>query len=284
MTVSLSDENDTQVNRHIGFDPAHTTPWFALGTDITAYQQGNDQTSWLKRMALDTTYDDTAAFEPIPSVQEQGYYGARKAEKRTSTAIPVVFLEPLRMRCKTEGEPFNSILVYRSKMGRRTPEISHSQHEVTTDAFKEMVRLIRNLTVSQVSRKEKWEARLDEMHAFESNWDSYDAEPPSAQSIEKARAFMEFLRTIAKEPDSLNPAAVGGVGFTFRQGRRSVYIEFRNTGNSHAAFMGAGRPRIEKVLQTSAGYHAAIHQVEIHLNEQDATAAGSDEANRSRRN
>lgn len=293
MNAILSNEFDTQTNRIINFDSLSTTPWFTLGTDTStyahrglavtdfaAYPQGNVK-SWVDRVAFYETDDETGAFELIPSVQKMGYYGSRKIEKRPSapTAPPVVHVKPAAEPCKVATtEPFKSVLMYLTEVGKRIATGSRLHKEMTADAVNRVLALVGNLTVRPGIHKDKWDARLDDLHTFQHGWDSYGAESPSEQSIGNARDFMAFLRTSAKEPTALNPSSVGGVGFTFRHGQRSVYIEFRNTGNAHAAFMGAGKPRVAKVNQNTDGFRAVMHQAETHLNEQDAAAARSDEA------
>ncbi|MEZ6142329.1 MAG: hypothetical protein R3B84_17355 [Zavarzinella sp.] len=113
-------------------------------------------------------------------------------------------------------------------------------------------------------------SRIDDFKLLRKGWDSYNAEPPSEQSLEHARRFLDFLSRIDRFPYALNPTVVGGVGFTFRNDKRTAYVEFRNTGNCHVAFMGAGKPRVEKIEQTFFGFQQLMNQIEKHLNEQNA--------------
>jgi hypothetical protein len=120
---------------------------------------------------------------------------------------------------------------------------------------------------------DKWTVHLDGFAALEPGWDSYRAAPPSKPTIEAARVFLEFLQKRESLPDKLNPSVVGGIGFTFRRGGRSVHVEFRNTGNAHAAFMEAGpKPRVVRVNQDQTGFTELMVQAEKHLDEQPASA------------
>ena len=115
----------------------------------------------------------------------------------------------------------------------------------------------------------EWSPRFDKLAGFaalEPGWDSYDAPAPSSQVLSAAKGFLEVLRKAGKTPTRLSPSVVGGVGFTFRNGERSVYVEFRNTGNAHAAFTDAEfEPEVFKVRQEATGYIELIAKVESYL-------------------
>ena len=125
-----------------------------------------------------------------------------------------------------------------------------------------------------LSKWVKWSKTLNEFGKLEIGWDSYNALPPTKAAINNAQGFLEFLRKNWKGPSKLTPSVVGGVAFTFRNGRRSVYVEFRNTGNTHAAFTDdsstTGVPEVIKVLQDTVGYSKLIAKAKSHINEQTA--------------
>lgn len=80
-----------------------------------------------------------------------------------------------------------------------------------------------------------WEGRLSGMRTLEKNWDSYGADPPTAEVLDKAE---HALRSMGESSflKSVNPSVVGGVGLTFRrpsESSRYAYIEFRNTDSVH---------------------------------------------------
>lgn len=77
---------------------------------------------------------------------------------------------------------------------------------------------------------------LEKMRTLENGWDSYKADPPSPESIERARAFLE----LKPEPNRCVPTAMGGVALTYRKGRRSAFIEFYNKGVKIAVLLSDG--------------------------------------------
>lgn len=111
-------------------------------------------------------------------------------------------------------------------------------------------------------------ARLNSFRRLAPGWDSYNAPPPSAESIAHARDFCHTLAQHRAEPYRVNPTVVGGVGVTIKRDHaatRSVYVEFRNTGNAHAAFIGAGPVRVTTVEQSPEGYAALLAEAAKHL-------------------
>ncbi len=118
---------------------------------------------------------------------------------------------------------------------------------------------------------EKWFTKLANFSSLKPGWDSYRAEPPLAATIRAAEGFLMFLRKKGTSPTKINPSVVGGVGFSFRNGPRAVYIEFRNTGNAHAAFTDdASEPEVVKVRQDTTGYSEVVARAEEYLHEQTA--------------
>lgn len=120
---------------------------------------------------------------------------------------------------------------------------------------------------------DQWLAKLATFATLEPGWDSYKASPPSAETISAASSFLTAIRTIGMSPTGLTPSVVGGVGFTFEKGPREVYVEFRNTGNAHAAFLdnaSESEPEVIKVQQDTTGYTELMGKVESYLHEQTA--------------
>lgn len=114
-----------------------------------------------------------------------------------------------------------------------------------------------------------WNERLEDLATLEPGWNGYKADPPTGEVVKGVRGFIEFLRSRNLQPSKLNPSVVGGVGVTFASGRRSIYLEFRNTGNAHALFTdGESKPRVEKVGQNLAGYVDIMVKAEKYLHEQ----------------
>ena len=118
----------------------------------------------------------------------------------------------------------------------------------------------------------KWNKKLADFAKLEKGRDSYGALPPSSIAIKAAGVFLEVLSTNGMNISRLSPSVVGGVAFTFLSGPRMVYVEFRNSGNSHAAFTDDEKdePEVIKVRQDSSGYSELIAKVKSHLHEQTA--------------
>ncbi len=116
-----------------------------------------------------------------------------------------------------------------------------------------------------------WSDRLLGFSSLSSSWDSYGAEAPSGDCLQAAARFLKAIEGSQIPLAKLNPSVVGGVGFTFRSGMRSAYVEFRNTGNAHAAFIdGVCEPAVIRVVQDRAGFAAILTKVENYLHEQAA--------------
>lgn len=106
---------------------------------------------------------------------------------------------------------------------------------------------------------------ITEMKSLLRNWDSYGAEPPNEAACTVAESFLDYVGAKYNDHFVVKPSAVGGIGFTFRSYSRSVYVEFRNTGNCHAVFMGRRNPQVVRVEQTDDGFQDILRQIESHL-------------------
>ena len=83
--------------------------------------------------------------------------------------------------------------------------------------------------------------KLNQLMALGADWDTYQSEAPSEQTIRLAR---EVLRTLADEdfaPSSLDPSSEGGVSLSFRNGDRYSDIECFNSGEVLAVVSRAGQ-------------------------------------------
>lgn len=84
-------------------------------------------------------------------------------------------------------------------------------------------------------------------------WDSYDADPPTNGAVQGAKDFILASVWLPLPIVTVNPSVVGGIGITYERGKRTVYVEFRNTGSCHVAYMGDGRPRVKRVVNSNHG-------------------------------
>ena len=79
------------------------------------------------------------------------------------------------------------------------------------------------------------EERLKHLDQLEQGWDTYDAEPPSGESIRRATEFLHLLRTTLLTPSKILPSGEGGVALSFySENGRDAYIEFLNDEESQA--------------------------------------------------
>lgn len=71
---------------------------------------------------------------------------------------------------------------------------------------------------------------LTRMSGLDNNWDSYGAEPPTAEAIQASRLILAKLYEALIRPSTIVPSASGGISIYFFSGDRSAYIENYNDG------------------------------------------------------
>jgi hypothetical protein len=84
------------------------------------------------------------------------------------------------------------------------------------------------------------------LFAFEPGWDGCDAEPPNAESVEAARAFVAEVAPILGQPAKVTPSVPGGVTLTWKGVDRTRRANFRfDNDNTKIAYLllydGSGR-------------------------------------------
>jgi len=224
-------------------------------------------------------YRDSADYatdlHPIPTMVAGGYYGSRAPVKHAVEPDDPIELVHRAVKALTALPTTNRRLESASR--------AHEAATVTIDArlavFRKAISVLkrfRPVTLASFTAGpvDKWTARLEGFSALKKGWDSYTAAAPSKGALASASEFLDTIRELGKEPSKLNPSVVGGVGFTFRRDRRAVYIEFRNTGNTHAMFTdGVSKPRVVKVRQDRAGYEDILALVETHFHELPTAAS-----------
>jgi hypothetical protein len=75
------------------------------------------------------------------------------------------------------------------------------------------------------------EGALDRISHMERDWDTYGAEPPTANAIRASREILKDLAESLLLPSTIVPSAEGGVSIYFMTGQRTVYIESYNQGS-----------------------------------------------------
>lgn len=74
----------------------------------------------------------------------------------------------------------------------------------------------------------KIEENVAKMRRLKKNWDSYKADPPNETSIQNAINFIKLCSDFL--PIKFNPTCMGGVAAFWGDKKKSVFIEFYNTG------------------------------------------------------
>lgn len=100
--------------------------------------------------------------------------------------------------------------------------------EITnSESFEEKINQERNKKIYQMDFLIKSCRNLNRLSY---GWDSYDAEPPNDQAIERASNFLYlfFLSGITPYPKKVIPTVEGGVGIVFSFGKKYLDIEFFN--------------------------------------------------------
>jgi hypothetical protein len=83
------------------------------------------------------------------------------------------------------------------------------------------------------SEMSQWGQKLRDMMGLKDGWNSYSAPAPTQEAIVNASRFLMDVNIL---PSRVAPSAVAGVGITYRNGDRKVYVEFFNAGSAHALF------------------------------------------------
>jgi hypothetical protein len=75
------------------------------------------------------------------------------------------------------------------------------------------------------------EGELQRISNMVADWDSYGAEPPSADAIRASQEILAELAGALILPSTIVPSAEGGVSIYFMRGSRTVYVESYNRGS-----------------------------------------------------
>lgn len=72
--------------------------------------------------------------------------------------------------------------------------------------------------------------KLESFRLLRSGWNSYNAPPPSKESLEAAKRFLAVTENRNLRPSRITPSVVGGVGITIRRSGKKGFVEFYNSG------------------------------------------------------
>lgn len=132
--------------------------------------------------------------------------------------------------------------------------------------------ILGQITFEQQAERQRgeWCGLFDKLRSYShlaDRWDGYCAQPPLTIATKQSRDFLCALQYSNLRPTRLRPSVVGGIGVTFRKGKRKSYVEFYNDGTVHALFSdGESEPEMRDVSPTPAGYRPIIADIQEYLN------------------
>lgn len=112
-------------------------------------------------------------------------------------------------------------------------------HRVETANYAELLREWSNMFSQRLSQSTfltikygliNVEQELNNVSELQRGWDSYGAEPPTAEAIAASRTILRELAGALICPSAIVPSAEGGVSIYFIKDNRTVYIENYNDG------------------------------------------------------
>ena len=116
-----------------------------------------------------------------------------------------------------------------------------------------------------------WISLLHKLHAFldlQEGWNGYGAPPPNVKAVCSAATAFIVLQALQSLPDRLAPSAVGGVGITYRNGKRKAYLECYNNGKIVLLLSDADAEQLttHKINPTQEGFAQLPGKIEDYLN------------------
>jgi hypothetical protein len=125
--------------------------------------------------------------------------------------------------------------------------------------------------VLEATTRPDWDRFSDKLDSFGSllkGWDGDEADPPNRETVDRAKSFLSSLEGASLRPNRLAPSVVGGVGFTFRLGDLSAYVEFNNKGSVYALYSDAVTdPQVERIAAGLLGFSELIDKIKQYLHE-----------------
>jgi hypothetical protein len=113
---------------------------------------------------------------------------------------------------------------------------------------------------------DKAEQKLNDMGKLAPNWDSYGAQPPTAEARDCAREILILLQSQSFPPSTIVPSSEGGVAICFLESDKYADIECLNTGEILAVtYKGNDEPYVWDVDLEDAAIRGAIKQIRAHF-------------------
>jgi hypothetical protein len=105
---------------------------------------------------------------------------------------------------------------------------------------------------------------LDALRELAPNWDSYGAEPPAEDALQRAHEVIEALDAMRFRPDRVAASAEGGVAIAFVREGRYADVECFNSGEMLAVISdGRGRPEVWEVAPDELG--RTLNRIRDHI-------------------
>jgi hypothetical protein len=129
------------------------------------------------------------------------------------------------------------------------PPISLPFYDVAKDAYEQVLKKILEIKEARGASRiiESLNTRLTEIARFQHNWDTYDADPPSAESVRLSRLALRLAEHERVLPNTAVASAEGGVALCWDSGAKHAYVEFGNDGTAIVAtYQGMAEPSIQE--------------------------------------
>ena len=108
---------------------------------------------------------------------------------------------------------------------------------------------------------------VDKFGNLNEGWDGYSAVPPNDSARKFAKDFLRIVSNAFTAPVRVAPSVVGGVGVTFEEGEKGVYVEIDNDGNAFVMFLkDTSEPVVTSIQTNLHGLRNAAKRIREHLN------------------
>lgn len=107
---------------------------------------------------------------------------------------------------------------------------------------------------------------LDLCANLANDWNSYDAEKPSPDTVKAVARFLRRLRAEFFMPNRVIPSAEGGVAVYFTRGSKTAYLEYRNSGEVILAmYDNHSDPLVVELTESDADESRAITEIRDYI-------------------
>lgn len=120
---------------------------------------------------------------------------------------------------------------------------------------------------TEFTAAQRMQNKLNTFSLLQPNWDSYSAPAPSERAIRNAKSLLHHSMTRGLLPEDVLPSAMGGIGISFVQDDREVWIELYNNGTAHALFANdrSAEETTKAVETSSSGFRGFLIEASTFL-------------------